>query len=244
MNSSGLPLIDSSSKPDAAPISEPPLIEEDFDETYDDVDTYQQSKAAAPPPIESQPDDSGEIYDDTGLEIIDTDEVYEDVSSKEPEVQRVPPRPQTSLPEVPHAPILSQPSMKLPAIPIANRPKPEPPSRQSDDKPPPPPPQRGSDEKAALIAEEFPPPPSPLMSARPEPWEEDYENIYVGMWDCSADEDNELSFNRGDLVHIISKEYASFNWWVGERNFKVGLVPKDYLMEAYVMWCATCLCVN
>lgn len=33
----------------------------------------------------------------------------------------------------------------------------------------------------------------------------DYANCYQGLWDCSADEPDELSFQRGDLIYIISK---------------------------------------
>ena len=29
--------------------------------------------------------------------------------------------------------------------------------------------------------------------------------MYLCMWDCEADEDNEISFNRGDILKIISK---------------------------------------
>lgn len=60
-----------------------------------------------------------------------------------------------------------------------------------------------------------------------------YSDWYVGLWDCSSDDDTELSFARGDLIRIISKEYDSFAWWIGEIQGKVGFVPKSYLMEAY-----------
>jgi len=33
-------------------------------------------------------------------------------------------------------------------------------------------------------------------------------DLYQGMWDCEADEENELSFKRGQIVHVISK----VNW--------------------------------
>lgn len=36
-------------------------------------------------------------------------------------------------------------------------------------------------------------------------WSSDYANYYQGLWDCSADEPDELSFQRGDLIYIISK---------------------------------------
>lgn len=60
-----------------------------------------------------------------------------------------------------------------------------------------------------------------------------YSDWYVCLWDCNGDDDTELSFVRGDLIRIVSKEYDSYAWWVGEMEGKVGFVPKSYLMEAY-----------
>ena len=31
------------------------------------------------------------------------------------------------------------------------------------------------------------------------------DDLYQGMWDCEADDNNELSFKRGQIVHVISK---------------------------------------
>ncbi|ESP02990.1 hypothetical protein LOTGIDRAFT_212502 [Lottia gigantea] len=62
---------------------------------------------------------------------------------------------------------------------------------------------------------------------------EDFENMYFGKWDCSTDTDNELKFNKGDIIHIISKDFDSENWWVGEYKGSIGLVPKSYLAKAY-----------
>uniref|UniRef100_A0A8D0F722 Src kinase associated phosphoprotein 1 n=1 Tax=Strix occidentalis caurina TaxID=311401 RepID=A0A8D0F722_STROC len=61
----------------------------------------------------------------------------------------------------------------------------------------------------------------------------DYTNYYQGMWDCSSEHPDELSFHRGDLIYILSKEYNGYGWWVGELNNVVGIVPKDYLVAAY-----------
>ncbi|KAM4623823.1 src kinase-associated phosphoprotein 1 [Polymixia lowei] len=63
----------------------------------------------------------------------------------------------------------------------------------------------------------------------------DYSNYYQGLWKCDADEPDELSFNRGDLINIISKEYNIHGWWVGELNGTVGIVPKDFLHPAYIL---------
>ncbi|XP_049440160.1 src kinase-associated phosphoprotein 2 [Epinephelus fuscoguttatus] len=63
----------------------------------------------------------------------------------------------------------------------------------------------------------------------------DYPNFYQGLWDCTGDHPDELSFKRGDAIYILSKEYQNFGWWVGEKNGTVGIVPKDFLMELYAI---------
>ncbi|KAF7203549.1 src kinase associated phosphoprotein 1, partial [Nothobranchius furzeri] len=66
-------------------------------------------------------------------------------------------------------------------------------------------------------------------------WSSEYANYYQGLWDCPADEPDELDFKRGDLIYIISKEYNIFGWWVGELDGTVGIVPKDFLQPAYIL---------
>uniref|UniRef100_G3TL03 Src kinase-associated phosphoprotein 1 n=1 Tax=Loxodonta africana TaxID=9785 RepID=G3TL03_LOXAF len=61
----------------------------------------------------------------------------------------------------------------------------------------------------------------------------DYANYYQGLWDCRGDQPDELSFQRGDLIRILSKEYNMYGWWVGELNSLVGIVPKEYLTTAF-----------
>ncbi|XP_014884592.1 src kinase-associated phosphoprotein 1 isoform X1 [Poecilia latipinna] len=63
----------------------------------------------------------------------------------------------------------------------------------------------------------------------------EYANYYQGLWDCEADETDELDFKRGDLIYIVSKEYNIHGWWVGELNGTVGIVPKDFLQPAYIL---------
>lgn len=66
-------------------------------------------------------------------------------------------------------------------------------------------------------------------------WSTDYANYFQALWDCAADEADELTFQRGDLIYIISKEYNIHGWWVGELNGSVGIVPKDFLHPAYIL---------
>ncbi|XP_064380709.1 src kinase-associated phosphoprotein 1 [Dromaius novaehollandiae] len=61
----------------------------------------------------------------------------------------------------------------------------------------------------------------------------DLAGYYQGLWDCSSEHPDELSFRRGDLIYVLSKEYNVYGWWVGELNNVVGIVPKDYLVAAY-----------
>ncbi|XP_043823863.1 src kinase-associated phosphoprotein 2 isoform X3 [Dromiciops gliroides] len=61
----------------------------------------------------------------------------------------------------------------------------------------------------------------------------DYANFYQGLWDCTGAVPDELSFKRGDVIYILSKDYSRFGWWVGEMKGTIGLVPKAYIMEMY-----------
>ncbi|XP_050794655.1 src kinase-associated phosphoprotein 2 isoform X1 [Gopherus flavomarginatus] len=60
-----------------------------------------------------------------------------------------------------------------------------------------------------------------------------YANFYQGLWDCIGDVSDELSFKRGDVIYILSKDYDRFGWWVGEMKGTIGLVPRAYVMEMY-----------
>uniref|UniRef100_A0A8I5TX56 Src kinase-associated phosphoprotein 1 n=1 Tax=Pongo abelii TaxID=9601 RepID=A0A8I5TX56_PONAB len=61
----------------------------------------------------------------------------------------------------------------------------------------------------------------------------DYASYYQGLWDCHGDQPDELSFQRGDVIRILSKEYNMYGWWLGELNSLVGIVPKEYLTTAF-----------
>ncbi|XP_047453601.1 src kinase-associated phosphoprotein 2 [Mugil cephalus] len=80
-----------------------------------------------------------------------------------------------------------------------------------------------------------PPLPPPAAATTAVDKSTDYQNFYQGLWDCTGDHPDELSFKRGDAVYILSKEYQSFGWWVGEKNGAIGIVPRDYLTELYVL---------
>jgi len=62
---------------------------------------------------------------------------------------------------------------------------------------------------------------------------DDYANMFYGRWDNAASDDRELSFRRGDVLMVVSRQFDEFGWWVGSLNGAVGLVPRDYLTPAY-----------
>ncbi|XP_056375825.1 src kinase-associated phosphoprotein 2 isoform X2 [Hyla sarda] len=70
-------------------------------------------------------------------------------------------------------------------------------------------------------------------SSSPAGKETDYKNFYRGLWDCTGENPDELSFKHGDVIYILSKEYNIYGWWVGEMKGSIGLVPKAYIMEMY-----------
>jgi len=49
------------------------------------------------------------------------------------------------------------------------------------------------------------------------------------LYDFVAENDDELNFNRGDVVDLIRK--ANEDWWEGELNGRVGVFPANYVEE-------------
>lgn len=58
------------------------------------------------------------------------------------------------------------------------------------------------------------------------------DNIYMGMHNCMAEDEQDLAFNRGDVMYILDK--IDTHWWLGYLNGKVGLVPSNHLTTAFV----------
>ncbi|KAM4027396.1 src kinase-associated phosphoprotein 2 isoform 2-T2 [Anomaloglossus baeobatrachus] len=86
---------------------------------------------------------------------------------------------------------------------------------------------------APVLSKPLTPPTSQAPSSSPPGKESDYANFYKGLWDCTGDHPDELSFKHGDVIYILSREYNRFGWWVGEMKGSIGLVPKAYIMEMY-----------
>ena len=69
--------------------------------------------------------------------------------------------------------------------------------------------------------------------------EVDLEKVYVSLYDFNAEEDDEMSLQRGDLVCVMDNS-SSPNWWLAElitpdimKTNKKGLCPANFLALAF-----------
>ena len=58
------------------------------------------------------------------------------------------------------------------------------------------------------------------------------DNIYMGLYDCEKEGEQDLAFNRGDVMYILEKVHA--DWWLVYLEGNVGLVPSNHLTTAFV----------
>lgn len=94
---------------------------------------------------------------------------------------------------------------------------------------PPPPAQQAANEESS------PPPPAPPArepAKAPEPVKEELPKsgpLATAQYDYEKDEDNEISFNEGDL--IVEIEFTDEEWWSGKHSVTgaVGLFPATYV---------------
>nr|XP_033805462.1 intersectin-1 isoform X1 [Geotrypetes seraphini] len=49
----------------------------------------------------------------------------------------------------------------------------------------------------------------------------------IGMYDYTAQNDDELAFAKGQIINVLNKEDP--DWWKGELNGQVGLFPSNYV---------------
>jgi len=62
----------------------------------------------------------------------------------------------------------------------------------------------------------------------------DHHELYVAAWDCVGDADNELTFDKGQRLIVISRKYEHLGWLVAQRTStdgRVGLVPNNYVSK-------------
>ncbi|KAK7165894.1 hypothetical protein R3I93_005850 [Phoxinus phoxinus] len=63
----------------------------------------------------------------------------------------------------------------------------------------------------------------------------------IGMYDYTAQNDDELPFGKGQIINVLSREDP--DWWKGELNGSVGLFPSNYVKmttdtDPSQQWCA------
>ncbi|XP_039567810.1 intersectin-1 isoform X2 [Passer montanus] len=63
----------------------------------------------------------------------------------------------------------------------------------------------------------------------------------IGMYDYSAQNDDELAFSKGQIITVLNREDP--DWWKGEVNGHVGLFPSNYVKlttdtDPSQQWCA------
>ncbi|XP_048865058.1 intersectin-1 isoform X1 [Brienomyrus brachyistius] len=63
----------------------------------------------------------------------------------------------------------------------------------------------------------------------------------IGMYDYTAQNDDELPFSKGQIISVLSKDDP--DWWRGELNGAVGLFPSNYVKlttetDPSQQWCA------
>ena len=78
---------------------------------------------------------------------------------------------------------------------------------------------------------------APGVGAKPLSGEKfDYARVYVALYNCVADDEDDLAFERGNQLYIREK-IPNSDWWVASLmdrpDVPVGLVPRNYLMAAY-----------
>jgi len=52
----------------------------------------------------------------------------------------------------------------------------------------------------------------------------------IAMYDCEGDNDDELSFKKGDVLELLEREGTE--WWIAKLHGKQGLVPANYLGDS------------
>ena len=56
----------------------------------------------------------------------------------------------------------------------------------------------------------------------------DKEEQVLAMFSYTAQNDDELTFYKGSVINVISKDGA---WWKGELNGEVGVFPNNYVQN-------------
>ena len=49
------------------------------------------------------------------------------------------------------------------------------------------------------------------------------------LFSYSAENEDELTIDEGDVVTVLEKELEDSGWWKGEHNGKVGVFPDNFV---------------
>ena len=73
----------------------------------------------------------------------------------------------------------------------------------------------------------------------------------LAIYDWEAREDDEISFNEGDLITKFNIEDINGGWWMGTCRNKRGMLPSNYVKKlipglkcSYQTVCNTCCCIE
>lgn len=55
------------------------------------------------------------------------------------------------------------------------------------------------------------------------------EPIAVALFDYVAQRPDDLSFKKGDVIHITKQTESAQDWWVGRTNGRTGNFPANYV---------------
>ena len=60
-------------------------------------------------------------------------------------------------------------------------------------------------------------------------------NLWLAIYDYSAQGEDELTLQKGDVIEVLSKDYkisGDEGWWTGKCNGKVGVFPCNFVAPA------------
>lgn len=56
--------------------------------------------------------------------------------------------------------------------------------------------------------------------------------LFVAKWDWTQDEGHQLTFRRGQLLQVVSKQHEQHGWWIMTDGHVSGMVPCSYVTTA------------
>jgi hypothetical protein len=87
----------------------------------------------------------------------------------------------------------------------------------------------GGAEKSAAPAAEEPAAPTAATADEAPAASKDEKPQFRALYSYAGQHDDELPFNAGDIISLISKEEEA--WWKGELDGRIGVFPSNYVEE-------------